>query len=60
MPITEEKQRRRWRWIGHVFRCPPSAIPKVALSWTPAGKRSRGRPKETWRRTVEAERLELE
>ena len=55
IPITQEIQRRRWRWIGHVLRRPPTAIPKVALRWTPAGKRSRGRPKETWRRTVEAE-----
>ena len=28
---------------------------KVALYWTPDGKRTRGRPKETWRRTVERE-----
>ena len=54
-PITEEIRRRRWRWIGHVLRRPPTAISRVALRWTPAGKRSRGRPKETWRRTVEAE-----
>ena len=28
---------------------------KVALSWAPEGKRRRGRPKTTWRRTVEKE-----
>jgi len=27
-------------------------IPKVAITWTPDGKRKRGRPKTTWRRTV--------
>jgi len=31
----------------------------VALSWAPSGKRSRGRPRETWRRTVEKECAEL-
>jgi hypothetical protein len=30
----------------------------IALSWTPEGRRKRGRPKTTWRRTVEKEREE--
>ena len=30
----------------------------VAMSWAPEGKRRRGRPKTTWRRTVEKERQE--
>ena len=34
-------------------------IPKVALGWTPAGKRKRGRPKTTWRKTVETELSEM-
>ena len=54
-PIEEEIRKRRWRWIGHVLRRPSDAIPRVAIRWTPAGKRKRGRPKETWRRTVETE-----
>ena len=29
------------------------AIARIAMRWTPEGKRSRGRPKTTWRRTVE-------
>ncbi|XP_078320133.1 putative amine oxidase [copper-containing] [Crassostrea virginica] len=32
-----------------------SSIPKIALRWTPAGKRPRGRPKTTWRKTIENE-----
>jgi hypothetical protein len=28
-------------------------LPTTALRWTPQGKRSTGRPKETWRRTTE-------
>jgi len=49
-------QRRRWRQIGHVLRLPPTATARVALQWTPEGRRGRGRPKETWKRTVEAEK----
>ena len=50
--ISRNIQRRRWRWLGHVCRMSPAAIPRTAMVWTPQGKRSRGRPKETWRRTV--------
>jgi len=37
----------------------PERIPKVAPRWTPAGKRKRGRPKTTWRKTVETELSEM-
>ncbi|RUS68494.1 hypothetical protein EGW08_023744 [Elysia chlorotica] len=47
--------RRRWRWIGHVLRKEQDAIPRVAVQWRPEGHMKRGRPKTTWRRTVEAE-----
>ena len=47
--------RRRWRWIGHVLRKEPQSITRTALHWTPDGKRKRGRPRTTWRRTVEDE-----
>ena len=50
--------KRRWRWIGHVLGMPLSATAKVALYWTPDGKRKRGRPKETWRRTLAREMKE--
>ena len=46
---------RRWRWIGHVLRREPESISRTALHWTPEGKRARGRPRTTWRRTVEGE-----
>ena len=48
--------RRRWTWIGYVVRMPSDVIPKITLRWTPnAGRRRRGRPKETWRRSFERE-----
>jgi len=54
--ISEQITRRRWRWIGHVLRMDHHQNPRIALTLAPDGKRSRGRPKETWRRTVEGER----
>ncbi|XP_052242647.1 uncharacterized protein LOC127852735 [Dreissena polymorpha] len=40
-------KRKRWRWIGHVRRMEETAISKVAMRWTPIGRRQSGRPKET-------------
>ena len=57
--IVLEIKSRRFRWLGHVFRMAQDRIPKVALGWTPAGKRKKGRPKTTWRRTVAAELKEM-
>ena len=51
-------KQKRWRWIGHVLRRPAEDLTRVALRWTPEGKRKKGRPKTTWRRTVEAEMKE--
>ena len=47
--------RRRWRWKGHILRKERGSIPRVAVEWKPEGHRKRGRPRMTWRRTVEAE-----
>ena len=40
--------RRRRRWMGHVLRKKSDNITRIALHWTPEGKRKRGRPKHTW------------
>ena len=38
---------------------PSDAIPKIALRWAPnAGRSRRGRPKETWRISIEREMKE--
>ena len=52
-------KRRRWRWIGHVLRREQDDIVRTALHWTPDGKRKRGRPRTTWRRTVEDEMKDM-
>ena len=41
--------------MGHILRKEPNNHQRIALRWTPEGKRKRGRPKETWRCTVERE-----
>ena len=43
---------RKWKWIGHTLRRGPKNIAKQALDWNPQGKRKRGRPITTWRRTL--------
>ena len=54
--ITMVIMQRRWRWLGHVIRKDRDSITRTALRWTPdSGRRKRGRPRETWRRTIEAE-----
>jgi len=45
--------RRKWTWIGHTMRKAGSSITNKALEMDPQGCRDRGRPKNTWKRTVE-------
>lgn len=52
-----EVQHWRWKWIGHVLRREGENDCTAALGWSPQGWRARGRPKMTWRRTVEKERI---
>ena len=53
--ISELIRKWRCRWIGHVLRMNNQQNPRIALTWAPEGKRTRGRSKVTWRRTVEGE-----
>ena len=55
LPIEDEICKRRWGWIGHTLRKPPDTITRQALRWNPQGKRKRGRPKNTWRRDLDAD-----
>ena len=57
--IDVEIKKRRLKWLGHVLRMLHDLIPKVVSRWTPPGEKKRGRPKTTWRRTVEMELKEL-
>jgi hypothetical protein len=46
---------KKIRWIGHTLRKEDGEIPKAALLWNPQGNRKRGRPKNSWRRSVNKE-----
>ena len=54
-PIDQQIKRREWRWLGHTLRKPANNVTRRGLRWTPQGKRKRGRPKITWRRSTETE-----
>ena len=54
-PVQEEILQRRWRWVGHTLRKPASNITRQALFWNPQGKRKSGRPRNTWRRDLDAD-----
>jgi hypothetical protein len=50
--INLEIRKRKFRWIGQILRKEDEEIPKVALLWNPQGNRKRGRPRNSWRRSV--------
>ena len=54
-PEEDYIPQRRWSWIGHTLRKPMTCIARQALAWNPQEKRKRGRPRNTWRRDLEAE-----
>ena len=54
-PMVTQIRRRKWRWVGHTLRKNQSSVTRQALDWNPQGKRRRGRPKQTWRRSLQAE-----
>jgi hypothetical protein len=56
--LSSDVKQRKWKMIGHILRQDRYNLMNVAMTWAPEGKRKRGRPKTTWRRTVEKERAE--
>ena len=54
-PIETEIRKRKWGWIGQTLGKPASNITRQALDWNPQGKHKVGRPKQTWRRSTDAE-----
>ena len=53
--IETDIRKRKWGWIGHTFRKPQSNVTRQALEWNPQGRRRVGRPRQTWRRSTDAE-----
>ena len=56
---TISNMTRRHRLNGHVIRMDRTKQAKISPTWTPGGKRKRGRPKETWGRTIQREQSEI-
>ena len=54
-PVEEDIKKRKWRWIGHTLRKSPSDVTRQALDRNPQGKRKVGKPRQTWRRSTDAE-----
>ncbi len=55
-PLIEDQiKKRKWTWIGHTLRKPKTTIVNQALRWNPQGQRKPGRPRNSWRRSVEQE-----
>lgn len=54
-PVEDDILRRRWGWIGHTLRKPTSSTTRQALTWNPQGKRRRGRPRNSWRRSLDTD-----
>ena len=59
-PIATEIRQRKWRWVGHTLRRSGNEICKQALDWNPAGHRSIGRPRGSWRRSLNKEIKEVD
>nr|CAH7716782.1 unnamed protein product [Callosobruchus chinensis] len=55
--VTEEIERRRPKWYGHVNRICKSRWPRKILDWKPPFRRKRGRPPEEWEKQVKKDML---
>ena len=54
--VSTEELLDRWRMIEHILRQDQNNNCNIAITWAPEEKRRRGRPKATWKRTVEKEK----
>lgn len=50
---TEEIEKRRLLWYGHIQRMNADRWPNLILKWNPPGRRKRGRPPDTWIKQVQ-------
>ena len=56
--MSLEVRIKRCKFLGHALRMPRQHHCTTALTWTPDGKTTVGRPKTTWRCSIEKERNE--
>ena len=57
--VSETIKKKRWTYVGHILRRQEQRITRQAMNWKATGRRRRGRPKETLRRTLEREAREI-
>jgi hypothetical protein len=50
--VNLEIGKRKLGLMGHTLRKDDGEIPKAALKWRPQGSRKRGKPKNSWRKSV--------
>ena len=55
--IAVQNRRRKWNWRVHTLRKGQDTIESEVMDWNPQGQRKRGRPKQTWWRSVHSEAL---
>lgn len=53
--VSTTVKEKKWKWIGHTLRKDQSSIARQALEYQPEGKRKRGRPDNSWKRTTTRE-----
>lgn len=58
--IIDDIKTKQLIWYGHVQRMPNDRLPKQVLTWTPQGRRRRGRPRKSWREGIDKEIEERE
>ena len=59
-PLSSTVTERRLKFAGHTLRRPRHCHANVAMRWIPpGGKRKRGRPRKTWRRTFDEDLRQL-
>ena len=57
--VTTIIRRRCWKRIGHTLRKGERNITHHAMDWNPQGTRKPGRPRTTWRRSIQKDLKEI-
>ena len=53
--VIERAKQKRCRWYRHVLRMPDNRLFEQTILRNAEGSRRRGRPKDTWTRTIQRE-----
>jgi hypothetical protein len=56
--ILDDITQNQLIWYGHVERMDPMQLPKIMINWKPEGRKTRGRPRRTWKDGIHTARSE--